>query len=232
MIPRIIHQTWKDHDVPEQFRAAQASWRALHPEWEYRFWTDGDLRALVRERAPEIASLYDHYPYAIQRVDAARYVILREIGGLYADLDLHCLVPFDDLLEHRVVLPRTTPFGLSNQLMMAEPGHPVFDRAVRDLPLGYARWHRFWYPRHVRVLASAGPLNLTGRVRAHGRVDGARILSLDEHCHGDPSRNRVRNLRGNTWASWDSRVINFFHDNWAWLTATGVVAAAGLAFLR
>ena len=52
MIPRIIHQTWKDHDIPERFRAAQASWRTAHPDWEYRFWTDEDLERLVAERAP------------------------------------------------------------------------------------------------------------------------------------------------------------------------------------
>ena len=231
MIPRIIHQTWKDADVPARFRAAQASWRDAHPAWEYRFWSDQDLDALVRESAPGVLPLYQRYPEQIQRVDAARYVILREFGGLYADLDLHCLRAFDDLLDHDVVLPRTTPFGLSNQLMLAVPGHPLFRRVVEDLPIGFRRWQRPWFPRHLRVLASTGPLFLTGRFRAYGSTDGFRILSLEEHCHGKPAKNRVRNLRGNTWARWDSHVINFFHDNWPWLTATGAAAALATALL-
>lgn len=39
-VPKIIHQTWKSKDVPEQWRAAQASCRDLHPDYEYRLWTD------------------------------------------------------------------------------------------------------------------------------------------------------------------------------------------------
>ncbi len=77
MIPRIIHQTWKDRDVPARFLDAQRSWREAHPDWEYRFWTDEDLAALVRECAPELVPLYEAYPEAIQRVDAARYATAR-----------------------------------------------------------------------------------------------------------------------------------------------------------
>jgi len=46
MIPRVIHQTWKDQDVPARFLDAQRSWQDAHPDWEYRFWTDEDLAAL------------------------------------------------------------------------------------------------------------------------------------------------------------------------------------------
>ena len=55
MIPRILHQTWKDRNVPARFLDAQRSWQDAHPDWEYRFWTDEDLAALVRERAPELS---------------------------------------------------------------------------------------------------------------------------------------------------------------------------------
>ena len=37
MIPRVIHQTWKDHNVPARFLDAQRSWKEAHPDWEYRF---------------------------------------------------------------------------------------------------------------------------------------------------------------------------------------------------
>lgn len=229
MIPRVIHQTWKDHHVPDRFRGAQESWRAQHPDWTYRFWTDADLDALVRDRAPELVPLYERYPDAIQRVDAARYVILREFGGMYADLDLVCLRPVDDLLSHPVVLPLTTPFGLSNQFMLSAPGQPLFDLAVRSLPEAFARWQKPWFPRHLRVLRTTGPLFLTACHKAHGPVPGMRILTLDEHCHGDPQLAYVRNLRGRTWAAWDTYLLNFLHDNWRWLTLAGAGAAAACA---
>ena len=230
MIPRVIHQTWKDRDVPERFLAAQRSWQETHPDWEYRFWTDVDLAVLVRERAPELVPLYERYPEAIQRVDAARYVILREFGGVYADLDLVCLRPIDALLDAEVVLPRTTPFGVSNQFMLSVKGHSLFCHAVASLPRAYAKWGRAW-PRHVRVLTTAGPLFLTGRLREHGTNEGMRILTLDEHGHGDPEVAYVGHLRGNTWAAWDTHVINFFHDNWKWLAAGTAVSAVLLRTL-
>ena len=104
--------------------------------------TDEDLAALVRERAPELVPLYEAYPEAIQRVDAARYVILREFGGVYADLDLVCLRPIDALLDAEVVLPRTTPFGVSNQFMLSVKGHSLFRHTVASLPRAYAKWGR------------------------------------------------------------------------------------------
>lgn len=230
-IPRVIHQTWKDHDVPERFREAQASWKRQHPDWEYRFWTDEDLDRLVHDRAPELVSQFEAYPNQIQRVDAARYVILREFGGLYADLDLECLRPMDDLLDAHVVLPRTTPFGLSNQLMLARPGQPLFDFAIRSLPASFRKWYRWWIPRHVRILASTGPLFITGRVRAFGDVDGLRVMSLDEHGHGDPDQAYIHNHRGNTWAGPDTWFFNLVHDNWKWLAAGAVLVVAGLAMM-
>ena len=231
MIPRIIHQTWKDHDIPERFRAAQASWRTAHPDWEYRFWTDEDLERLVAERAPELASLYHGYPEDIQRVDAARYVIMRECGGLYADLDMDCLKPMDSLLDGRVVLPRTTPFGVSNQLMLAEPGQDFFDYVIASLPAAFVK-RRFVWPRHVRVLSTAGPLFLSECLRDFGEVEGLRLLSLDEHGHGDPRQSYVRHLRGNTWAHWDTHVINFFHDHWKVLAAGATLSIVSAMILK
>lgn len=231
MIPRIIHQTWKDRAVPDRFRDAQESWRRHHPEWEYRFWTDDDLDDLVRTRAPELQDLYRAYPENIQRVDAARYVMLREFGGMYADLDLECLRPVDELTEARVVLPRTTPFGVSNQFMLSEPAHPLFQHAIEELPRAFAQ-RRYLWPRHVRILSTTGPLFLTGCLRTFGEVDGLRVLSLDEHGHGDPDKAYVRHLRGNTWAGWDTYFVNLVHDNWKALAAAAGSIGAALLILR
>ena len=35
-IPHILHQSWKDAHVPERFERWTSTWKALHPEWEYR----------------------------------------------------------------------------------------------------------------------------------------------------------------------------------------------------
>lgn len=40
LLCRIIHQSWKDANVPKDYHAWQQSWRDLHPDWKYILWTD------------------------------------------------------------------------------------------------------------------------------------------------------------------------------------------------
>ena len=35
-IPKIIHQTWSDNEVPAKFADNIKSWVRLHPDWQYR----------------------------------------------------------------------------------------------------------------------------------------------------------------------------------------------------
>lgn len=73
-IPKIIHQTWKDENVPLDWRAAQASCRAMHPDFEYRLWTDATAREFIAAKFPELLRTWDSYPFNIQRADAIRSV--------------------------------------------------------------------------------------------------------------------------------------------------------------
>ena len=112
MIPRIIHQTWRDRDIPPSLQAYVASWPRLHPGWEIRLWTDDDLAALVRQEYPHLAEQYFGYPRAIQRADLGRYLVLRSHGGVYADLDAEALRSFDDPVVRRYsASPATSMVG-------------------------------------------------------------------------------------------------------------------------
>src|SRR5690606_3750958 len=131
-----------------------------------------------------------------------------------------------------LVLARTRPLGLTNQLMLARPGHPLMQRALARLPAAFARWQQAWLPRHLRVLLTTGPLFITGCRRAHGPSPGERILTLDEHGHGAMERSYVRHIPGGTWEEWDSRALHFLHDHWELLASTGVAGAAILSMLQ
>jgi mannosyltransferase OCH1-like enzyme len=170
-IPRIIHQTWKSAEVPGRFQAAARSWRDRHPGWEYVLWTDADIDRFVRDHFPQLVTLFQRYPDQIQRVDAFRYLLLQRVGGVYADLDIECLRSFEPLREHRVVLPRTAPVGLSNDLMMATPGHPLFQALIDGLPAAFRAWQHWWIPRHFRVLETTGSLYITRIHRQAGSPD-------------------------------------------------------------
>ena len=50
-VPAIIHQTWKTTEIPEKWREAQQSCINLHPDYDYRLWTDDDGLDLIKVRA-------------------------------------------------------------------------------------------------------------------------------------------------------------------------------------
>ena len=47
-IPKIIHQTWKDNNLPKDFAKWSTECKKLHPDWEYRLWTDHDNREFIQ----------------------------------------------------------------------------------------------------------------------------------------------------------------------------------------
>jgi mannosyltransferase OCH1-like enzyme len=100
-VPRIIHQTWSDDSPPGRLASFAASWRALHPGWDYRFWTDRSTRSFVAARFPWFLATYDGYGSPIMRVDAARYLWMWHFGGVYIDLDMEPVRALDPLLMSR-----------------------------------------------------------------------------------------------------------------------------------
>ena len=227
MIPKFIHQTWKTTDVPESWQASIPSWQAHHPEWQHRLWTDQDLERFITERYPWFLPTWWDYPYAIQRVDAARYFILYEYGGLYSDLDIICTGNCDFLLSQRAVIPKTEPVGFSNDLMLAEPHHPFFGRLIGHLAKAHRRFSRnpLLLP-HFRVMFSTGPLFLTGHYRAFPEKEGIFILPPSLYM-GREAGAVVRHIQGNSWHRWDSRLLGFLFNHIREILLSAAVLVVG-----
>lgn len=137
MIPKLIHQTAKTADLPENLRAYQAKVRELHADWAYKLWTDEDNLALMRDELPDYLDTYVRLPKNIMRADMIRYAILYRRGGLYLDTDYEMLKPFD-LTQHDCVLPVETeefePDGrICNSFMASAPGHAFFKAVLDEL---------------------------------------------------------------------------------------------------
>lgn len=223
VIPHIIHQTWKTTTLPPQYVAAAESWRRMHPGWTYHLWTDEMLDAFVRERYPDVWPLWRSYPDQIQRVDTARYMLLHHFGGIYSDLDIECLRSMEPLCAHDVVLPRTAPVGVSNDLMLAVPGHPLFAMLIAGMGAARERWSRWWMPRHFRVMLTTASLYLTAQLRAFPDAEAVHILAPELYSSQDRARAYVYHLPGNTWAAWDTHVFVFLHRHWRWLVGGAAV---------
>ena len=148
MVPKLIHQVWRNEEVPERFTAFRASWPRHHPDWTCQLWTDVDLRAFVAEREPAFLPIFEGYERPICRADAGRYILLKHLGGLYVDLDMECFRPLDPLVEgaefaiglepdsHTALnAPRRRGLAriLCPSLIASRPGHAFWDAVLAAL---------------------------------------------------------------------------------------------------
>ena len=111
MIPKIIHRTWKTQDIPDKWTRPFQSCIEYHPDWRFMLWTDASIRSFLKQEYEWFLPTFDGYAYPIQRVDAARYFILRHFGGVYMDLDVGCLRRLEPLLNATALVPKTEPIG-------------------------------------------------------------------------------------------------------------------------
>jgi mannosyltransferase OCH1-like enzyme len=139
LIPKIIHQTWKTDKIPGKWKNYVKKVKSLHPDWEYKLWTDSDNEEFVKNAFPEFNNTYTQLSKNIMKADVIRYLILYKLGGVYLDLDYEVLVPFD-FKNYDVVLPmnRSIEFGdktngLGNCLMASIPGHKFWEDVITDL---------------------------------------------------------------------------------------------------
>jgi hypothetical protein len=120
-IPRVIHSIWiGDDPLSDEHARFGETWRELHPEWEYKLWTEEDVPAVpAAQRARNVA----------ERADVLRYEILRRHGGVYVDVDVECLRPLDDLLTGvEVFAAYEVPGRLCNAVMGGVAHHPALNR--------------------------------------------------------------------------------------------------------
>lgn len=130
MIPRVFHQIWVGaQQLPDEFRELQRTWQRHHPNWELQLWTDENLPAnLVRTEA------YELLRQPGERADILRLEILNRFGGVYVDVDFECLRPIDELLDGVTCFFGALDSGrISNAIIGARPGHPLFRRALDEL---------------------------------------------------------------------------------------------------
>ncbi|AYD03338.1 glycosyltransferase [Neorhizobium sp. NCHU2750] len=174
-IPRCIHQIWLGSKPVPSTVAAWADHAAAHG-YGYRLWREADLAQSGYDRHPSLHHMLDEgdIPGA---VDVARYMILRDLGGIYLDCDwyparstrtFHDILPLTGLAVFAEDIPRNTGVGgtlLANSFIATPPGNPVLAKLCDVLPeviaeLGDAPAWWSTGPLILTVLARSGPISL------------------------------------------------------------------------
>lgn len=244
-IPKIIHQTWKNKDIPEEWRLSPEMWQKFHPDWEYRLWTDEDNREYIKNNYSWFLPYYDAFPYNIQRADAIRYFILKDFGGIYSDLDTVPTKPIDEYFTSKngaageiylINSANATGF-LTNSFMASQKGVPFWNEIIKEMtkPLP-----SYIITKHFIVMNSTGPAMFTRVAKRYNRsfINLPRVLfnpfkqeeiDEDKNIVEDPDI-VLTNLRGCSWHAWDSTLINLLVKYKVGLIILGIVIVLTLFF--
>ncbi|KAL9178264.1 hypothetical protein ACHAXT_001808 [Thalassiosira profunda] len=226
-VPQIVHQSYKSlAALPKEWADTPPRWQELHPEYEYKFWSDEDNRNLIKEHYHWFLETYDAYPAPIQRADAARYFAVLHYGGIYADMDILPIRHVDPLLQKldleenadkEMIVAETYNLGLTNALFASVPNSTVLHQFVKELPEHTKPLYGFeLFVPHFAVLLSTGPTRLWIYLNQHR----AKILTLNPagwgQCHQCKQKQCVpvegsffETRKGGSWHKWDTRIMNF-----------------------
>jgi len=231
-IPKIVHQTWKNEEVPAHWASSAEAWKSLHPDWTYLLWTDADIEAYISKLWPESRQTFEKLEEPIQRVDLWRYFVLRDFGGVYCDLDIRPKANVEGALEsclgHVFLVPSANNSGQYTNAFMASTRSEqagVFWTQMIDYVDAWpakAIDHLASSIRHVRIVASTGPLALS-RVAERTQMPVTVLpkvvwnpyeLTLAGHVEEQMSPHAiVEILKGSSWHDAESSVFVFLHTH-------------------
>jgi inositol phosphorylceramide mannosyltransferase catalytic subunit len=152
-VEKIIHQIWLGSPFPEKYKRFQESWKKYNKDWEYRLWTDSDVKKLKLDNQ----ELYDKARNYGEKSDILRYELLYRYGGVYVDTDQECLKSLDELNYYYDFYIGIQPLDtnivqLGIGLIGAQKGHPLLKKAIEELKNN----------THVeQIIAKTGPVFFT-----------------------------------------------------------------------
>ena len=183
-IPKIIHQTFKSRNLPNELQLSVNQLRAENPDWEYRFYDDDDIVRFISDvYGQQVLEYYNRINpnYGAAKADLFRYLLIYKEGGVYLDIKSSFIKPIDEILKQddQYLLcgwdnrkgEEHEGYGLHKELsaieggeyeqwhIIAAPGSP-FLRSVIDAVLTNIDRYKPWLHGTGRM----GVLRLTGPI--------------------------------------------------------------------
>ncbi len=132
-IPKVIHQIWVgSKEIPENYQRFMKTWKAFHPDWDYKLWTDQDVEDFPWKNK----ELFLKCTNPGMKSDIWRYEILYRYGGLYVDTDMECKRAFDPIhsrLEFYAGLDNESSFVVANALIGSAANSKILNSLIHSL---------------------------------------------------------------------------------------------------
>lgn len=132
-IPKLIHQIWiGSKPLPKKYKKWMLTWQNLNRDWEYKLWTDKNIKELTFQNQ----DLFDNSKNVGFKSDIARYEILKQFGGLYADTDLECIKSIPDYFRNynfvSCIVFKNTP-QINNALLLSKPNSYLLSKIIDNV---------------------------------------------------------------------------------------------------
>lgn len=101
MIPKIIHQTWKNEKLPPILQEIVEHNKTVLESRGYVFhlWTDDKIVELIKKEYPHILRLFELSRTGVQKGDISRIILVHHYGGIYIDLDILILQDPEEIIN-------------------------------------------------------------------------------------------------------------------------------------
>lgn len=131
MIPKTLHYCWfGNNELPALESSCIETWQKVMPGYEICRWDESNFDV---NRCDFSSEAYEQGMYAFVS-DYARYVILREQGGIFLDTDVKVLKAFDPLLENRAFCGymQNNEFVSPGLILASEQMFPLFGDMIKE----------------------------------------------------------------------------------------------------
>jgi mannosyltransferase OCH1-like enzyme len=189
-IPKIIHQTYKNNNLPDIYKLCQNEIKKLHPDFEYRFYTDNDMDNIMKIEFQEYYDKFNELPRMIMKIDMFRYFLMYKYGGLYADMDYLMFKPFD-LLNYNVVIPTNRDLdkddkltNLGNCIFASKPNHK-FWKSLMDTLFTIDR-KSLPFSGFDDVINSTGPMFVYNKYNEYNEYNEKEDIHIPERMQFHP----------------------------------------------
>ena len=133
-IPKIIHQTFKDKNLPLLTRWHINRFLKRNPEYQYEFYDDDRIEVfLATEYEDDTLSVYKKLNIGAAKADFFRYAVLFKKGGVYLDIDSGINSRLKDFIypdDIALITLEGDPKLFAQWALIYAPGHPFLKKTL------------------------------------------------------------------------------------------------------
>lgn len=203
MIPKIIHYCWlSGNPVPEELQKCMKSWKEKLPEYDFMLW---DFNRFDINSSTWVKEAFNAKKYAFA-ADYIRLFALYNYGGIYMDMDVEVLKPFDNMLDRKYLLAYEEKNRIEAGIMGSEPKAEWLKKSLE-----YYK-DRSFYKKNGEIDNRPLPMILNEIISANFpemRIMGTDVFTTKSMRTGEINITKnsytVHHFAG-SWCSWQNRL--------------------------